>query len=157
MILETIPFYIASATLPYPLLCDVSEILHLRKGRTEYIFRSNDHPNIALAVCRMQHPANTYEDLAFIILSSFKAGDPPPPKFLSFCNSIKEAEAATLYLRKRLPPELAHKIKWFHSNMTADYRADEFEALQDGYTYGLVVTDTFGMVKIIITEAIMRS
>ncbi|KZT73988.1 P-loop containing nucleoside triphosphate hydrolase protein, partial [Daedalea quercina L-15889] len=146
LIPETIPFYIASATLPKPLLEDVAKTLCLRKDRTELILRSNDWPNIALSVRKMQHAAKTYCDLDFLIPDSFKEGDPPPPKFLIFCNNIKEAEAVCHHLRQQLPVELRRKkIKYFHATMSAFYRSDEYEAFKSGEIYGLCVTDAFGM------------
>ncbi|EPS94524.1 hypothetical protein FOMPIDRAFT_1055021 [Fomitopsis schrenkii] len=145
MIPETVPFYVASATLPHPVLCDVTDILHLRKQDTEFIFRSNDRPDIALAVHQMQHPASSYEDLSFLIPDGFGVQDNPPPKFLVFCNSVPETQAVIAYLRQRLPESLRLKVKWFHAHMTAEYRNEEFIALRDGDIYGLVVTDAFGM------------
>ena len=147
MIPETIPFYVASATLPYPLLCDVTEILNLRKGETEHVFRSNDRPDIALAVQQMQHPASSFEDLAFLIPNNLTDGDPPPPRFLIFCNTVPETQAIVQFLRSRLPANLSSKVKWFHAHMTAKFRNEEFNTLRDGDLYGLVVTDAFGMVR----------
>jgi ATP-dependent DNA helicase RecQ len=46
LIPETIPFYVASATLPPNILLDVTNILHLRRNETENIIRSNDRPEI---------------------------------------------------------------------------------------------------------------
>lgn len=62
-----IPFYVASATLPPPILRDVSDILHLRPENTEKIIRSNDRPNIHLVVRKMEHAIHTFRDLAFVI------------------------------------------------------------------------------------------
>ena len=150
LIPETIPFYVTSATLPMPLLLDVAEILQLRKGETEFILRSNDRPDIALAVHKMQYPAYTYQDLEFLIPQGYKDGDPPPPKFLVFCNSKAETEAACQYLRSRLPKAIGlQKIKYFHASMSEFFRVDEYEALQNGDTFGLCVTAAFGMVSLI--------
>ncbi|KAH9833827.1 P-loop containing nucleoside triphosphate hydrolase protein [Rhodofomes roseus] len=146
LIPDMIPFYVASATLPTPLLAEVSEILQLRKDRTEHILRSNDRPDIALGVRKMVHAASSFKDLEFLIPDGFAEGDPPPPRFLVFCNSIKETEAACKYLRSRLPAHLRlSKIKYFHASMTSHYRMDEYEALKNGDTFGLCVTDAFGM------------
>ncbi|KAH9919666.1 P-loop containing nucleoside triphosphate hydrolase protein [Amylocystis lapponica] len=145
LIPDTIPFYVASATLPAPVLLDVADTLHLRKGHTEHIFRSNDRPDIGLAVRKMQYAAASYHDLDFLIPDGFQEGDIPPPKFLIFFDNTKEAEAAVRHLRSRLPDHLRHKTKHLHSIMTPDYRTDEYEALRNGDTYGLCVTDSFGM------------
>lgn len=148
LIPETIPFYVTSATLPTPLLLDVMEILQLRKGHTEFILRSNDRPDIALGIHKMQYAAYTYQDLGFLIPDGYQNDDPPPPKFLVFCNSKAETEAACLFLRSRLPGNTGlQKIKYFHASMSEFFRTDEYEAFRDGDTFGLCVTDAFGMVS----------
>ncbi|KZT63806.1 hypothetical protein DAEQUDRAFT_770277 [Daedalea quercina L-15889] len=148
LIPETIPFYVASATLPSPLLLDVADILHLRPDHTTYILRSNDHPDVHLAVRKMQYAAASFKDLDWLIPNSFKDfkdGDSPPKKFLIFFDSTKEAEKATKYLQARLPEPLQDKIKWFHSIMSPEYRSEEYEALRNSDIWGLCVTDSFGM------------
>ncbi|KAH9839264.1 P-loop containing nucleoside triphosphate hydrolase protein [Rhodofomes roseus] len=146
LIPNTVPFYVASATLPASLLVDVTELLQLRKDRTEHIIRSNDRPDIALGVQMMQHAAHTFKDLDFLIPDNFQEGDVPPPKFLVFCNSVKETEAACKYLRRRLPHHLRQeKIKYFHASMSPFFRVDEYERFKSGDRYGLCVTDAFGM------------
>ncbi|EMD32167.1 hypothetical protein CERSUDRAFT_21294, partial [Gelatoporia subvermispora B] len=145
LIPHSVPFYVASATLPSPVLADVSDMLHLRSTRTDFILRSNDRPDIALSVRKMRFSASSYKDLDFLIPNNFKDGDPRPPKFLIFFNSIKESEAATRYLRSRLPEHMRNKVKYFHSIMSDAYCDDEFEALKTGKSFGLCVTDSFGM------------
>ncbi|KII86188.1 hypothetical protein PLICRDRAFT_114870, partial [Plicaturopsis crispa FD-325 SS-3] len=145
LIPEIIPFYVASATLPAPVLLDVSEILRLRPDHTEHILRTNDRPNVHIMVRGLKFAANSFADLAFLIPDHFQDGDPPPEKFLIFFDNIKETEAAVRYLRSRLPRNLHNKIKWFHSVMTQDYRTDEYESLRAGDLWGLCVTDAFGM------------
>jgi superfamily II DNA helicase RecQ len=146
LIPETIPFYAASATFPPSVLRDVSEVLHLRTGKTDRIIRSNDRPEIGLMARGLVFPAKGFRDLAFLIPDDFKEGDPRPPKFLIFFDNTKEAERATRYLRRRLPLSLQENIKYFHSTMTPHYREDELDALRDSRTWGLCATDAFGMV-----------
>ncbi|RDX48734.1 P-loop containing nucleoside triphosphate hydrolase protein, partial [Lentinus brumalis] len=142
---KTPPFYIPSATLPSAVLSEVTATMRLRKDATAYILRSNDRPEVSLVVRQMKYAANSYKDLDFLIPDDFLEDDVAPPKFLVFFDSTKEAEAAATYLTSRLPSGLRGKIKHFHATMTSWYRADEYEALKDGKTYGLCVTDSFGM------------
>ncbi len=142
------PFYIPSATLPTAVLSDVAETMHLRKDLTTHILRSNDRPEIALCVRALKYTASSYKDLDFIIPDGFQEGDTPPPKFLVFFDNTKEAEAAASHLSARLPRGLRDKVKHFHATMTSWYRTDEVEALSKGETYGLCVTDSFGMVRL---------
>lgn len=96
----------------------------------------------------MKHPANSFDDLAFIIKKNLKPGDLIPPKFLVFLNSRGEVQVGAEYLRAQLDPELRHKVKWFHSGMTDKYRKDLIHALLLGEDYGDAATDAAGMVRI---------
>ncbi len=73
----------------------------------------------------MKHPANSYEDLGFLILKDWKEGDPVPPKFMVFFDSKKEAEAASRYLASRVSLALCDKMLWFHAGMTAFFRVEQ--------------------------------
>jgi hypothetical protein len=59
----------------------------------------------------MQHPVNSFHDLAFII-RQYTIRDEIPPKFLVFFNSRTEAQAGAEFLHERLAPELCDKVKW---------------------------------------------
>ncbi|OCH85845.1 P-loop containing nucleoside triphosphate hydrolase protein [Obba rivulosa] len=145
LISDTIPFYVASATLPSPILSDITDSLNLRSKCTDHIFRLNDWLDIAISVRKMQHAVNIFKDFNALILDNFQEGDPPPLKFLIFFDSIKEAEVAVWHLRSCLPDTLRSKIKYFHSIMSDNYRHDEYEALKNSDIFGLCVTDLFGM------------
>ncbi|KAF4569523.1 hypothetical protein EYR36_009316 [Pleurotus pulmonarius] len=87
----------------------------------------------------------SYHDLAFVIKDNFKVGDPAPPKFVIFFDSMRETEDAVHYLQSRLPKEYRDRVRWFHATMTSEYRVDEYEAFRQGDVWGLCVTDAFGM------------
>ena len=146
ILLPKVPIYAASATLPPPILQDLKKQLGLRAD-TEVIHRSNDRPNISIVVRPLKFAANTFQDLDFLIPKEIGDDDPPPPKFLVFFDSKRDAERATHYLQSRLPLHLRNKVKWFHSTMSPYYREEEFEALRDRTSWGLCVTDAFGMVR----------
>lgn len=93
----------------------------------------------------MEHPINSYHDLAFVIKQNTTSGNPKPPKFLVFFNSRAEAQAGAEFLRE---PELRDKVKWFHSGMTDEFRNVGMHALLIGDVYGHAATDTAGMVII---------
>src|SRR6266540_3111991 len=101
LIPEQIPFYVASATLPLPVLLDITDALHLRLDKTEQILCSNDRPEIALMVRRLSFPVNSFQDLAFLIPDGFREGDSVEP-FLVFFDGKKESEKACKTLQKRL-------------------------------------------------------
>jgi superfamily II DNA helicase RecQ len=149
LIPETIPFYVASATLPPSVLLDVINILRLRPNMTEHIIWSNDRPETYLAVQSLKYPTNSFRDLAFLISKNLQEGDSdlPPEKFLIFFDNTKEAERAVRFLRNLLPLSLHGKIKWFHSTMTQPYQEDELDALKGSEIWELCATDAFGMVS----------
>lgn len=90
---------------------------------------SNDRPNIRLVVRSLTFAAKSFQDLAFLILDKFEAGNPPPEKFLIFFDDQKEAERACKYLRARFPLTLQDRIPWFHSIITDKTRQDDVEAM----------------------------
>ena len=96
----------------------------------------------------MVHPANSYLDLMFLIPENPPSGW-RPPKFLIFFDDIAESIAVAKFLRKRLPSELHHMIKWFNADMSTEFRDAEATNLREGVTWGLCCTDSFGMVCVI--------
>ena len=146
LIPEKIPFYVASATLPPPILLDIVEILKLQPQNTVHIIYSNDRPEIRLMVRGLVCAASSFQDLAFLIPQNYQEGDPPIPPFLVFFDNTKEAERACKYLRTLLPRSQWHKTRWFHSTMTQYFREDQVEAMKTGDVWGLCCTDAFGMV-----------
>ncbi len=145
-LLPDTPMCISSATMPSPMitaLCD-----KFRFGNNYTLFhRSNDRVNIAYTVIKMKHAANSYEDLGFLVPKDWKEGDPLPPKFMVFFDSKKEAEAASRYLASRVSRELRGKLPWFHAGMTKFFRVDQVEQFTNGETWGLLATDSGGMVS----------
>ena len=146
LIPEKIPFYVALATLPPPVLLDIIEILKLHLQNTVHIIYSNDCPEIQLMVRGLVCTASSFQDLAFLIPQSYQESDPPILPFLVFFDNTKEAEWACKYLQTLLPQSLWHKIRWFHLTMTQYFREDQVEAMKRGDVWGLCCTDAFGMV-----------
>ncbi|KAF8806502.1 P-loop containing nucleoside triphosphate hydrolase protein [Phlegmacium glaucopus] len=144
LIPEHVPFYIASATLPLPILLDIIDILQLRIDKTEQILRSNDRPEISLMVRCLVYPANKFQDLWFLIPDSFKEGDTLDP-FLVFFDGKKEAENACKTIRMLLPVADQQKIRWFHADLTQEEREELCEKMRSGEVFGLFCTDAFGM------------
>ncbi|KAJ3553995.1 hypothetical protein NM688_g3330 [Phlebia brevispora] len=138
-------FVFASATFTPSILADIKRSFNLTQDRLTHIHRSNDRPNIHIAVRKILYSLSSFLDLAFLVPDGWKDGDPPPPKFVIFFDSISDAVNAGRFLRKRLPPEYRHKIKWFHSDMSSRYKETAVEDLREGRIWGLCATDSFGM------------
>jgi len=97
LILQHIPFYVTSVTLPPVVLQDVTDTLHIRTDSTYLFERSNNCANIGICVCEMVHPANSYLDLAFLIPENSLSGW-RPPRFLIFFDDIAESIAVAKFL-----------------------------------------------------------
>jgi superfamily II DNA helicase RecQ len=121
LISDPLPVYIASATLPPPLITEIRKLLHMNTQNTDEILCSNNRPDIALMVRQLASPVSSYEDLAFLIPYNWDIGMDRPKKFLVFFDDIKEAEEAKKYFHRRLHQEHHKRIAWFHSTMSQRY------------------------------------
>lgn len=148
-LIPKVPFVLASATFSYPILKDVKELLRIRSDNVRHIRRSNDRHNIRIGVQRIKHALDSFLDLAFLIPEGWKEGDPVPLKFVVFFDNIGEAVHAGKFLRKRLPLEYRHKVKWFHADMSPRFKEEQMEKLRTGEIWGLCATDSFGMVRVL--------
>lgn len=146
-----IPFYITSATIPRSMLLDIKETLHI-PSRSLLFQRSNDRHNIAFCVTKMRYPISSFEDLAFLVPSSWAEGNGLPRKFMVFFDSKREAESASIFLRNRMPESLKHKVKWFHAGMTEVFRKEELQLFREGDLWGLGMTDVGGMVHMCVMQ-----
>ncbi|KAF8196223.1 hypothetical protein K438DRAFT_1967940 [Mycena galopus ATCC 62051] len=111
LILQSISFVIVSATLPPA---------------------SNGYPNIYFTVREMKYSMSSFKDLAFLINENWMPSDLPPPKFLIFFDSIADSIEAAKFLRARLPLAYQHKIKWFNSQMSPEFKDLESDGLKTG-------------------------
>ncbi|KAI0085496.1 P-loop containing nucleoside triphosphate hydrolase protein [Irpex rosettiformis] len=150
--LPNIPVYLSSATMPPAAVTQLKHFFRLTEHNTITIQRSNDRPNIAMAVRRMEHPQDSYEDLAFLVPKGWKGGDPPPKKFMVFFDNKKTAEAAAKFLQARVSLDLRCKIPWFHAGMTKFFRVEQVGKLRgDGgeceEVWGFMATDSGGLVS----------
>ena len=85
--LWVIPIVLRSATVGPQMVPDLSMNLPLWSDKTFIACLNTDRLNIFLVVEYMKHPANLYEDLAFLIKKGMTVDDPKPIKFLVFFNS----------------------------------------------------------------------
>jgi superfamily II DNA helicase RecQ len=143
-----IPFYVASATLPPPLIAKISRLLHTDPSNTTQLLCSNDRPDVALMVQPLRRLASSYEDLSFLIPYNWQESMDKPKKFLVFFDNIKEAEAAVHFFQQRLMTEHHSRIAWFHSTMSQEYREAKVREFREGDIWGMFCTDAFGLVSV---------
>lgn len=137
-----IPYHLGTATLAP----NQEQVLktHLNLGDdTETLRLNTDRKNIFLRVQRMQHPVNSYRDLAALIPTHPGARQ----KFLVFFNSHNAAQGGTEFLRSRLPEHEISMVNWVHSGMTDEFRHEEVFALKIGSRHGACATDAVGLVR----------
>lgn len=139
------PVMATSATLTPDALADVKKILAFQDEKLFVSQCSIDRPNINLAMRPMLNTRTSFFDLKFL-LCGWQPGCPPPPKFLVFFDSIPESVQASHYLRSILPVEYREKVKWFNSEMSDRFKAQETIKLINNEIWGLMATDSFGMV-----------
>ena len=147
-----VPFYAVSATLPLTVMADIKRILRLWHGKTVYIQRTTDRPDIGLMVWSLSYPVKSYRDLEFLLPKieneCENANEITVRKFVVFFDSILDTEQATRHLRSLLPDAFKNKIKWFHATMTSTYCKNTIEAFRSSEIWGLCATDAFGMVSL---------
>ncbi|KAF9030737.1 P-loop containing nucleoside triphosphate hydrolase protein [Hymenopellis radicata] len=144
LMVRHVPIHIASATLSPAATEEIKA--HLRMRNNTKVFRMNiDRPNIYLRVKRMQHPANSFRDLADFVPKDIPPDGPRPKKFLMFFNGRKQAQAAAEFLRARLPKDQQHRIKWVHAGMTDEFRKEELYLLKVGEVDGECATEAVGL------------
>lgn len=107
----------------------------------------------------LSFPTYTYHDLDFLIPPvpedyDGNGIDLPVKKFIVLFDNTKEAQGATHHLQMLLPESLKHKIRWFHSTMSSDYRQEHTDLFHGSELWGLCTMDAFGMVRIFDWHAI---
>ena len=141
-----IPFYITLAAISPSMLLDIQETLHIHLDSL-FFQRSNDQHNIAFSVKKMQYNASSFEDLVFLVPSTWSHGDMLPQKFMVFFDSKCESELASRFLWSQMPKHLKDKVKWFHVGMTQFFRTEELQSFRYDDLWGLGMTDIGGMVS----------
>ena len=155
----SVHFAIVSATLPATILPDVMSRLGVSQDNLHAVQLSNGRSNVALVVRKMKYPANSYMDLDFLVQNSSDSpvdvNSPCGPqlpwhheKFVIFFDDKNEATAAGRYLRSRLPLDQHHRIIWFMSEMSREFKDNGVEGLASGKIWGICATDSFGMVSV---------
>jgi len=147
ILLSTIPILITSATLTKDSLSNARQLLHMHSDKMVTIRRSSDRTNIKIGVKKIKYALSSYSDLAFLIPTGWKTGDPLPPKFLIFFDDIQDSINAARYLRSRLPAEGHNLVKWFNADMSPAYKEAELGYLISGEICGFAMTKSFGMVS----------
>ena len=147
-ILQGVPMYFTSATMPDHVLADLLKTIHIPRSNLHVFHRSNDRPNVFIAVREIKHSFSSFKDLDFLI-EGWAIGRSRPRKFLVLFDSIRESVEAALHLRAQLPLRLRNMVKWHNSHMSTEYKERAIEEFLKGNIIGFCATDTLGMVSTI--------
>ncbi|KAJ7730668.1 P-loop containing nucleoside triphosphate hydrolase protein, partial [Mycena maculata] len=142
---STVPFVVASATLPTHILDDVRTKLGLSKNATQ-ISLTNARPNVALSCRTMKYPEESKADLRFLI----RPGATKPadiPVTLVYCNQRLACEDACDSLRRwarneHIPDDC---IAFYHAKIGQAQKRNLEEHLRRGEIRLLFCTDAVGM------------
>ena len=145
------PILATSAMMSPAIIDDVKKVLHLWTENLCISQCSTDRPNISIIVCPILNLISCFHDLAFL-LCNWKPGAPSPPKFVVFFNNINISVQAGRFLCCLLPREYQHQVKWFNSQMSERFKKKVVERFAWGEMWGLLATDSFGMVRSIFLD-----
>ncbi|PPQ92834.1 hypothetical protein CVT25_004322 [Psilocybe cyanescens] len=120
----------------------------LQFNRNEYLFINlgNDRQNVSQVVRAMEHPANTFRDLDFLVPIDMSSPNNIRKGFL-YCDDIKAGSLITDYLNKRVTPVYRHYglIRPYNASMSKKYRKRVMRLFCQGKIRILVCTDAAGM------------
>jgi superfamily II DNA helicase RecQ len=144
---RTTPIIAVTATLTPRVHQDL--IVKLQFDPKNYIFCNigNDRPNVSQIIRSMEHPANSYRDVDFMV-------DPeaePKDIKLSFLYSDDIADGGKLvdHLNGRVNPAYRSRglVRPYNAGMSREYRAHVMALFKAGIIRILVCTDAAGMVN----------
>ena len=143
---RTVPFVVASATLPVHVLDTVKKSLQLASDSV-VITLSNERKNIALSTREMKHEKESKADLRF----SVPNGTSTPqdiPITLIYANSRIECEDICEAINTYLPVGMAEDtVSFYHSKIGLERKRELEAKLRSGEVRILACTDAVGMVS----------
>ncbi|KAF8174075.1 P-loop containing nucleoside triphosphate hydrolase protein [Pholiota molesta] len=141
-----VPIIAVTATLTPLVKYDL--LSKLQFDRTQYLFVNigNDRPNVSQVVRAMEHPANTFHDLDFLIPTTISSPADIPKGFL-YSDDIKAGSLITDYLNNRVDTQYRELglIRPYNATMSKIYRKQVMKLFRDGKIRILVCTDAAGM------------
>jgi superfamily II DNA helicase RecQ len=124
-------------------------ISKLQFNRNDYLFINigNDRPNVCQVVRSMEHPANTFRDLDFLVPNTMSTATDIKKGFL-YSDDIKAGALITDYLNQRVDPKYRQHglVRPYNASMSKKYRQRVMKRFREGKIRLLVCTDAAGMV-----------
>ncbi|KAJ6625546.1 P-loop containing nucleoside triphosphate hydrolase protein [Mycena sp. CBHHK59/15] len=133
-----VPFLVASATLPPPVLAEVRKSVHMSPDTSYHVNLGTDRPNIAWFVQHMKAGKTDLEALDFLAVGELIQS-------MVFFDDIDLALAALEHLRARLPRVLRGAIAVYHSRRSKRSKRIIMEKFRKGEIKLLLTTEAAGM------------
>ncbi|KAF7334163.1 ATP-dependent DNA helicase Q-like 3 [Mycena venus] len=123
-------------------------VVKLQFDPKDYIFCSigNDRPNVSQVIRSMEHAANSYRDLDFLIPAGTNKPGEIKKTFL-YTDDIKDGGKTIDHLNARVPEEYRSRglVRPYNAGMSRQYREDVMALFKAGIIRILVCTDAAGM------------
>ncbi|KAJ6619270.1 P-loop containing nucleoside triphosphate hydrolase protein [Mycena sp. CBHHK59/15] len=143
---HSMPIIAVTATLT-PCVCQ-DLITKLQFNPNDYIYCSigNDRPNVAQIVCALEHPANSYWDLDFLLPSTMTRPMDIKKTFL-YTDDIKDSGKIIDHLNTCVNSSYRDHglVQPYNTGMSPKYHADVMSLFKAGIVRILVCTDAAGM------------
>lgn len=141
------PMVAMSATLPPRVRFDVLSKLQYDQNDYIYLDLGNDRLNVSIVVRAIQHPMNSYQDLAFVVPDGIKTKDELKKTWI-YVDSVSTGTEIAEYLYTRLPPSFRAQGAVYNYNavFSSENRQQMMTLFRAGVVRILICTDAAGMV-----------
>ncbi|KAJ7482618.1 P-loop containing nucleoside triphosphate hydrolase protein, partial [Mycena latifolia] len=123
-------------------------ITKLQFNPNDYIFCTigNDRPNVAQVIRALEHPANSFRDLDFLVSTTMAQPSDIKKTFL-YTDDIKDGGKIIDYLNARVNTTYRSRglVRPYNAAMSPEYRAEVMSLFKAGIVRILVCTDAAGM------------
>ncbi|KAK7013470.1 ATP-dependent DNA helicase Q-like 3 [Favolaschia claudopus] len=135
-----------TATLTPRVRDDLVSKLHFNRHTYMYRTIGNDRPNVSMVIRSMEHAANSYRDIDFVVPEDNQV---PADIKLSFVytDDIKDGGQLVDHLNARVHPRYRDRglVRPYNAGMSREYRAHVMSLFRAGVIRVLVCTDAAGM------------
>ncbi|KAJ7106023.1 P-loop containing nucleoside triphosphate hydrolase protein [Mycena crocata] len=142
---RTTPIIAVTATLTPRVRQDLEAKLQFP---TDYLFESigNDRPTVSQVIRSMQHAANSYRDVDFMVDTAMKTPEDVKLAFL-YTDDIKDGSKLIDHLNARVCPAYRSRglVRPYNAGMSRQYRDHVMALFKAGIVRILVCTDAAGM------------
>lgn len=148
---KSTPIVAMSATLPARVRNDVLNKLQYNQRTYLNLNVGNDRPNVSVVARAIEHPMNTFEDLAFVIPEGVK--DPKSiKKTFIYSDDIDAGARIEDYLHSRCPDSWrdlgdSNPIRPYSAVFSTGHRTKLMRLFKEGVIRVLICTDAAGMVR----------